>query len=108
MNELSERRLAENEVEFRHVNIKNKVRRQEEGSARDLLFDCYCECSNRHCHERIRITIDDYEKIHEDNRQFIALAGHENKAIEQVIGQMEGYNVIQKYTDPSEVIAEHV
>jgi hypothetical protein len=109
MNELSERRLAENELEFRHVNTKNKGRQQRESDMQDdpLILDCYCECANKHCHERIQLTAKEYEEIHQDNKQFIALAGHENRSIEQVVRQMEEFNIIEKYNDPSEVTRGH-
>jgi hypothetical protein len=106
MNELSERRLAENELVFRHHNNKQKNRQQRESSADDseLFVDFYCECSNRHCHERIPISVEEYEEVHKNNKQFIALPGHENKAIEEVIKSRSAFNVIQKYTDPAQVV----
>lgn len=106
MNELSERRLVENELLFRHQNNKNKNRQQRDSPANDneLFIDFYCECSNGSCHERIPISVEEYEKEHKNNKQFIALQGHENKAIEQVIKEKGDFNVIQKYTDPAEVV----
>jgi hypothetical protein len=106
MNELSERRLAENELLFRHHNNKQKNRQQRESSAdeSELFVDFYCECSNRRCHERIPISVKEYERDHEDNKQFIALPGHENRAIEEVIKKRGFFNVIQKYMDPAEVV----
>lgn len=105
MNELSERRLAENELMFRHINTKNKGRQLSESVPENdsLLLDCYCECSNRHCRERIQIDAKEYEDIHKDNKQFIALPNHENRAIEQVVRQLADCNVIQKFIDPSEI-----
>lgn len=105
MNDFSERRLAENELMFRHINTKNKGRQLREDISEDdsLVIDCYCECSNRQCHARIRIDNEQYDEIHKDNKQFIALPNHENKAIEQVVRQLDGFNVVQKYADPSEV-----
>lgn len=104
MNESSERRLAENEVMFRHANSKNKGRQQRAYADADsgLVVNFFCECSNRNCHERIAISVEDYEKAHQNNKQFIALPGHENTAIEWVVKQEAGFNVIQKYVDPAE------
>lgn len=108
MNELSERRLAENELTFSHINAKNKARQQQDATEEaPLLLDCYCECSNRRCYERIQLTAETYEEIHKDNRRFIALPGHENNAIEEVVGQRGDFNIIQKYTDPIELVKGH-
>jgi hypothetical protein len=106
MNELSERRMAENELLFRHTNNKNKKRHQREYPADDneLFIDFYCECSDRTCRERISISVEEYERAHKNNKQFIALPNHENKSIEQVIRKEGLFNVIEKYVDPAEVV----
>lgn len=106
MNELSERRLVENELVFRHHNNKQKNRQRRESSVDDseLYVDFYCECSSRTCHERIPISVEEYEDAHKSNKQFIALPGHADKAIEEVIKAKSGFNVIQKYTDPVQVV----
>lgn len=108
MNRLSERRLAENELVFRHSNLKNKNRQQRKSSTDDsqLLLDFYCECSNLDCRERITLTASDYEKAHRNNSQFAALPGHENPSIEKVLTTEGHYNVVEKYTDPSELVRE--
>jgi hypothetical protein len=106
MRELSERRLAENELLFRHSNQKHKNRLQREYPADDdeLYIDFYCECSNRNCRERISMNVEAYEKAHQDNRHFVALPHHENKAIEDVVKEEASFNVVQKYVDPAEVV----
>jgi hypothetical protein len=107
MDRFSERRLAENELLFRHTNFKNEKRHKRDTDAKDseLVLDFYCECSNPTCHERISLSVEEYEAVHRNNKQFIALPGHEDKTIEEVIKQRDGYNVIQKYIDPAEAIA---
>lgn len=106
MKEFSERRLAENELLFRHNNSKKKYQVQKDAMEDEPIIDFYCECSDRSCHERIYLTPETYEALHQNNKQFIALLGHENTAIEEVI-KLEGeVNVIQKFIDPSEIIRE--
>jgi hypothetical protein len=102
MSETSIRRLAENELLFRHANAKIKARQKQAYDANDdeLIIQLYCECSNRNCHERIAMSVQDYEEAHKNNRQFIALPHHEDPAIEQIIAEEAGFNVIQKYVDP--------
>jgi hypothetical protein len=104
MNELSERRLVENESLFRHHNNKHKKRLQRAypGSDSDLTAEFYCECSDRNCHDRINMSVEEFEAAHKSAKQFIALPGHENNSIEEVARKGEGYNVVQKHTDPAE------
>lgn len=105
MDEASEQRMAENEVMFRHANTKNKGRQRRADHATDeTIVNFFCECSNRNCHERIPVSIKDYEKVHKSNKHFIVLIGHENPAIEQVVKREGAFNVIQKYADPSKEV----
>jgi hypothetical protein len=107
MDLFSERRLAENELLFRHANEKNEGRQKRATFATDaeLVLGFFCECSNRNCHEKIHLSVEEYEKVHQNNKQFIALPNHENKTIEEVVNRRDGYNVIQKFVDPAEALA---
>lgn len=102
MNKLSERRLIENEIVFRARNmaVNDFVSKDERHEGARLDF--YCECSYMECRERIRLTPEEYEKLHGNKKQFIVLDGHELLSIEKIIEKRDGYNVIEKFKVPDE------
>lgn len=103
-----ERRIGENEILFRHVNtqIRELDARFEVPSAETYEF--LCECGNRDCAERIRLGIEEYERIHVDPVQFAVVPGHEIPDVESVVERRDGYLVIRKDEGgPAELAAEH-
>jgi len=96
MNELSERRLKENEVIFQQANKGVADLIAEEDSS-DPVTKFYCECSNMDCRERIPLTISEYKKLHKDERHFIALKGHEIPSIEKIVSKYKTFSVVEKY-----------
>jgi hypothetical protein len=101
MDKLSERKLAENEVIFRQANL-NVAEFMVEGEGEDTktVIPFYCECSNRNCRKRIRLTPKKYQAFHQKRRYFIAIDGHEIPAIEKIIQKKDGFNVIEKFGEP--------
>ncbi|HEY4161157.1 MAG TPA: hypothetical protein VGM08_03785 [Candidatus Saccharimonadales bacterium] len=109
---LSKRRLSENEVIFRDLNERvqkwreNVERIAKEDSALAPAFDVekplhfYCECSNANCRRRLRISLKDYNRIHQSRDTFTILCGHEIPAIEEVVEENAGYCVVRKQNPP--------
>jgi len=116
MDKPSQRRLAENEVIFRLYNESVQQRidafnkeAAEQGAApleirgeEPLYF--YCECSDESCNKRIRITLNDYNRIHKARDMFTIICGHEIKEFEDVIAQEEGYCVAKKHAPPPQQV----
>jgi hypothetical protein len=96
MNELSERRLKENEVIFQQAN-KGVADLIAEGDDSDPVTKFYCECSNMDCRERIPLKISEYKRLHQDERHFIALKGHELPSIEKIVARNKTFSVVQKF-----------
>jgi hypothetical protein len=96
MKKLSERRLKENEIIFREANRNIADYVEEQVGADGLLVSFYCECARLNCRQRLQLTISMYKNLHSNNRQFIALEGHEIPEIEKVILKGDGYVVIEK------------
>jgi hypothetical protein len=96
MDELSERRLKENEVIFQQAN-KGVADFISEDDKSDPVIKFYCECSNMDCRERIALKISEYEKLHVDQRHFIALEGHDMPSIENVVSKHKGFVVVKKF-----------
>lgn len=95
---------------FRAANRKVQKQVQKDRLRKDgpdttkLLF--YCECSNLHCRDRIRLTTDEYESAAKGRREFVIIPGHENKAVETVIKESDKYIVVEKHMDPARVTQE--
>ena len=98
MDEQSERRLVENEVIFRRANEDAKDFVKDVGAANHVLVPFFCECSDPDCKGRIEMPVADYERIHQSNRQFVVLTGHEVPEIERVVQRSERYNIVEKTT----------
>lgn len=96
-----ERRLALNEALVRDVNerINEGAERFDIKSRTDFL----CECANDGCSERIRLTIDDYNRIREEANWFFVVPGHEIPELERVVGTGEDYVVVEKIGEGREV-----
>jgi hypothetical protein len=96
MNELSERRLKENEVIFQQAN-KGVADMITEDDDSDPVVKFYCECSNMDCRERIPLKVSEYLDYHKNQRRFIALTGHEMPAIEKIVTKNKTFSVVQKF-----------
>lgn len=111
-NNLTKRRLAENQVVFRRRNesVQDRLDKtsriaDEEGAAvpavdSTMMLYFYCECSDASCKKRIRVSLGDYNEIHAERDCFIVKGGHEIPAIEEVISRRDSYIVVRKFTKP--------
>jgi hypothetical protein len=109
---VSERRMAENQVVFREHNEKvqkafdqlNAIAAQEGAKPIHLEGDSplffYCECSDENCRERIKVTPNDYNKIHKERDTFVIVCGHNVPKIEDVTATGPEYCVVTKHEVP--------
>lgn len=116
INQVSGRRLVENEVYFRQYNegvLRNlddlielaKQHGQEEHiEDSDTPLHFYCECSNENCRDRVVIRPSEYNKIHKNRDRFVIACGHEVREIERVIDKRPGYWVVEKHIMPPESV----
>lgn len=107
-NNLSERRLIENEVVFRQRNemvaegFKQMHELAQQTNEEGLMIGVetplhfYCECSDENCRERIRMTPQQYESAHEHRRRFVLLHGHETGEIERIVERKPVWNIVEK------------
>jgi fructose-1,6-bisphosphatase len=107
-----ERRLVENEAIFRKFNERMQKRineiskkasdgkqyQAERSTATPMYF--FCECADEKCQQQIKIIPAIYNKIHEDNSQFILAPGHEIEKIEDVVDKQSDYYVVRKHMQP--------
>jgi hypothetical protein len=62
-----------------------------------LKIDFYCECSNANCDQRISLTLDQYDDLHNNQARFIIAKGHSTPAVEQIIKTHPNLQVVEKY-----------
>jgi len=97
-------RAARNQAMFRAVN--DKIHEVNESFA--VLTDTFsiaCECANPHCVEIIEIAPSEYEAIRANPRRFAVLPGHEDKTLEHVVAEADGYVVTEKEGKAAETAA---
>ncbi len=95
--ELSNRCLVENEMLTRANNTKaGKVLGAMSITIKSVLFSC--ECSQKTCLERVKLSIATYTKLHRQANRFVIKPGHETAAIESVELREPKYWVVQNYS----------
>jgi hypothetical protein len=62
----------------------------------DLKIDFRCECSDPDCQERIFLTLNEYEKLHNSKARFVLAKGHEEPLVEKIHKKIGKYNVVEK------------
>jgi hypothetical protein len=84
-------KLARNQMLFRDVN--EQIRRLSLArSAAEL--ELVCECSSDRCRTRLVIPVEEYELVRGRSGRFLVAAGHENRAVEEALGEFHGYIVV--------------
>jgi hypothetical protein len=101
----SDARKAQNEVWFREVNERLEARAIERG-ADEASFEIVCECSREECTERLCISYVTYECVRENPTYFILASDHRDPAIERLLSEHNGYEIVEK-TGPSAIVANN-
>jgi hypothetical protein len=96
MDEISERRLAENEVIFREAN-KNVQEFAESIGDSERILPFYCECSDETCRSKIKLSAKEFGQTHRNTQQFVVLPDHMNPDIEKKVNEAHGYFVVEKF-----------
>lgn len=112
---VADRHKADNEAIFRDLNQKlqkgiNEVNAiAAEDGQEPLDFDAdqplhfFCECADENCLARVRLSLNDYERIHKDNRRFVIVPNHQVAEIEEVTTKEPGYWIVTKHEEPPEL-----
>jgi hypothetical protein len=74
--------------------IKEHIPEEEHQSVK---IDFYCECSDPSCRERVSLSLDEYEKLHNKDAHFVIAKGHITPAIEKVVKNKPTMEVVEKY-----------
>lgn len=111
---ISDRHKADNEAIFRQLNQSlqkgvdesNAVAAEEGQDPLDFDADeslhFFCECADEDCQVRIQLSPNTYNEIHQDNRCFIIVPGHQVNEIEDVTAKHGTYWIVTKHEQPPE------
>jgi hypothetical protein len=98
------RRIGLNEAVFRHLNEQVERISETFGLSREPL-ELVCECGNSDCAERIRIESQAYERLRSDPLLFAIVPGHELAAVEEVVSNCDGYDIVRKRQGQAAAVA---
>jgi hypothetical protein len=97
MTENEHARSRKNQGEFRYANTRmGQLLDGPNGAADGQLIPFFCECADEKCWDSIRITLDRYESIHLDERDYVILPGHLRIAGEEILEENKFYEVVKK------------
>jgi hypothetical protein len=94
-------RVGANQDLFRQVN--KKVAKFGEGDVEFL--ELVCECSDVGCHERIRMTREEFIDVRRDPARFAVYPAHVDKGFERLVEGNDRYAVVEKVGEVGEVAA---
>jgi hypothetical protein len=93
-----EERLARNEALFRDLNerMKEIAHSLTPGEPMPVL-EIFCECGQAGCVEKLVVPIEEYEAVRAHPERFLVARGHEFVEVENVVGQANGYSIVEKH-----------
>jgi hypothetical protein len=93
MDEVTTSRLAHNEAIFRSINDQvHALEERFDGREGGFL----CECADTRCAQHVFLRLDEYERIHDGDRRFFVIPGHERPEIETIVERHPEYLVVEK------------
>jgi hypothetical protein len=95
-----EEKRAENEAAFRSANEQIRATEREIDPPLERV-PYLCECDDVRCHEPIRLTAKEYERVREDGATFLIVPGHSTDG--EVTEQHGHYLVVRKHDRSGEV-----
>jgi hypothetical protein len=87
-------RKAKNEVVFREVNERIESAAVAFGVPGEASF--VCECGDATCTEMVHLTLSEYGEIRSNGRRFAIIPGHEDPAVERVVGGTRRFTIVEK------------
>jgi hypothetical protein len=95
-----DRRLAANEAIYRKFNerMQKSINTSDKHAVMPMYF--FCECSDEKCQKQIKISPEEYNKIHKDKNKFTLICSHEVEQIEDVVNKNSEYCVVKKHRMP--------
>ena len=98
-------RAARNQALFRAVNEK-MTELNEAFVGVTGAYAIACECADTGCVQTVEIAPDAYEQVRANPRRFVVLHGHLYPEVETVVGEADGYVVVEKIEAAARVAEE--
>jgi hypothetical protein len=99
-----QRRMSQNEALFREVNERVKGLAHQLGPS--VPYEFLCECANADCTFRIELSIQVYETIRADPRQFVVLPLHFTPEVEELVLEEDDYWIVRKTGEAGEYVED--
>lgn len=99
-NSNSSRRQINTELATRATNrrLRKVIREHTPSEEQDgLKLDFYCECSDPSCEERLALTLEQFEALHDQQSHFVIAKGHQSPSVEKVVKTKHNLQVVDKY-----------
>ena len=96
-------RAARNQSLFRAVNEKLRELNQAFSDVTET-YAIACECANTTCVETLHVSMEEYLGVRAHPSRFVVLADHVFPDVEHVVAQNDGYAIVEKNVDVSEII----
>jgi hypothetical protein len=89
-------RIAQNEARYRDLNAELERGLSSLAREPDERAAFVCECGLAECSQMVKLPLDDYKRVHEDEAQFVTLPGHEAPGVERVVEEHDDWFVVEK------------
>ena len=93
-------RLAANEALFREVNerVKETSLRLDSADVEQAprYLEFLCECDDARCTDHVEVTLEEYEEIRSESKQFVVRPSHQDGGIEDAVWSSERFVVVEK------------
>lgn len=97
-------RIGRIDSTFRDANEQILVRAKEQVIDDDELVPFVCECADEDCVTLIQLTLDEYEEIRADSRQFLNMMGHErSEGLVEIVLTNHSHLVVRKLGRAGEI-----
>lgn len=107
VDEISARRIAENNARFRAAN-ERIARAADEHGLLDAPIPFVCECSDPSCVQLVSLPLEAYRRVRGNGRWFLHAAGHERELPGTIrpVEEYEGWVLVEKIGFAGDVAAE--
>jgi len=91
-----EERVAKNEATSREINEKIEDAHEEKSQGRDEPIRMVCECGQEACDRILAITLDEYDHVRSDPRQFVVVRDHLIEDVDRVVRETDRFVLVAK------------
>lgn len=89
-------RAEKNEEAHKEHNERRARLEEEAGVPLDDPVPFVCECDQPNCALAVMLRLDEYEQAVAPPDQFVVRPGHEDRSVERVVDEREGYVIVSK------------